>query len=242
MCTVTYIPTGNKAFVTSNRDEHVSRKALLTPKKELLNGLKVVYPKDKTAGGTWFALNENGTVTVLLNGAVQNHERQPPYRKSRGLIVLDIVSKFEPVAYLKEIDLKGIEPFTLIVYKDSVLFEFRWDAVQKRLKQLDAALPYIWSSWTLYNQAAQLGRNGHFQDFVNGTIEFEKASILDFHRTNHGDAENGFVIDRSNGLKTLSISQAIIGTKEIRLNHHDLTSDEMASQALPINSPIRATS
>jgi hypothetical protein len=34
-----------------------------------INGKNVIYPKDPKAGGTWYVVDENGTVLVLLNGA-----------------------------------------------------------------------------------------------------------------------------------------------------------------------------
>ncbi|MGL1516781.1 NRDE family protein, partial [Vibrio parahaemolyticus] len=48
------------------------------------------FPKDPDGGGTWIALKENGDVAILLNGAFENHIPAYPYRRSRGLIFLDI--------------------------------------------------------------------------------------------------------------------------------------------------------
>ncbi|MEJ0104485.1 MAG: hypothetical protein WDO19_18810 [Bacteroidota bacterium] len=36
------------------------------------------FPKDGNAGGTWFAVHENGNVIVLLNGGFKFHESAPP--------------------------------------------------------------------------------------------------------------------------------------------------------------------
>ena len=59
-------------------------------------GEKIIFPKDPKAGGTWYAIDEFGTILVLLNGADEKHKVQLPYRKSRGLIVLDIISSGSP--------------------------------------------------------------------------------------------------------------------------------------------------
>ena len=194
MCTVTFIPSADKVFITSNRDEHVSRKARLQPHTETLHGVEVVYPKDKTAGGTWYALNEHGTVVVLLNGAFQNHKRTPPYRRSRGLLVLDIISAENPIALVKEIELTNIEPFTLVVFENLRLWEFRWDGRLRHLMQLDGNQSHIWSSWTLYDKEAQVKRNQYFDEFIANNNEIGAQQIHEFHCENHGDLENGFIM------------------------------------------------
>jgi uncharacterized protein with NRDE domain len=53
-------------------------------------------PEDPKAGGTWYVVDENGTVLVLLNGAEEKHTIKLSYRKSRGLIVLDIIGNVSP--------------------------------------------------------------------------------------------------------------------------------------------------
>ena len=237
MCTVSFIPQGDKVFITSNRDEHISRKTKLKPQEDTINGLKVFYPKDKTAGGTWYAANENGVVAVLLNGAFNNHQRTPPYRKSRGLIVLEIVSSKNTVDYLEKISLEAIEPFTLILYTKLGLWEFRWDGKRKHLKELNRTQSYIWSSWTLYNKEAQEQRNTYFETFIKGNEYFGSNEILDFHQENHGDFENGFVVDRKNGLQTLSVTQVVADKFNSTLTHYDLDSGEKES-AIILPTPL----
>lgn len=226
MCTVTFIPFKDKFFITSNRDEHISRKAPLRPEVEVVNGKKVVYPKDKTAGGTWFAMNENGVAAVLLNGAFQNHERILPYRKSRGLIVLEIISNENPVNFLEAIHLHNIEPFTLVLFDQKILWEFRWDGSRKHKMPLDSTKSHIWSSWTLYDTEAQNIRNHYFDNFKSKHRTFDGDGILDFHKENHGDFQNGFVIDRHNGLKTLSVTQVVLDKENCKMNHYDLDANQ----------------
>ena len=75
------------------------------PKNYLINNKNIIFPKDAKAGGTWFAASESGTILVLLNGAKEKHQVQLSYRKSRGQIVLDIISSFSPKDIWNEIDL-----------------------------------------------------------------------------------------------------------------------------------------
>ena len=125
MCTVTYIPAKEKIFIASNRDEKSGRFPAIPPQEyEFVSG-KVYFPKDKNAGGTWIAVHENGNAIVLLNGGFEFHESIPPYRKSRGLILLDLVQHDSPFDFFRSISLEDIEPFTLVIWQDNELFECR---------------------------------------------------------------------------------------------------------------------
>ena len=73
MCTVSYITNNGHTYFTSNRDENRNRKAAAMPQTEIRNGKKIISPKDPACGGTWFAVDEKGTVGILLNGAFQKH-------------------------------------------------------------------------------------------------------------------------------------------------------------------------
>lgn len=207
--------------MTSNRDEHVSRPLAFKPKEETIGSVKVLFPKDPKAGGTWFALNEMGHVAVLLNGAFVRHQSQGPYAKSRGLILLDVIASMEPELRLQKMDLRQIEPFTLVLLNGS-LMEFRWDGNQKYFRPLDKSKNHIWSSTTLYSDEVIAQRAEMFKDFLKGQDRIEASNVVDFHSNNHEDFENGFIIDRETGLKTFSVTQAVIDQEEMLLRHFDL--------------------
>ena len=90
MCTVSFVPTQNGICITSNRDEKISRSKAISPQKTTINNKEITFPKDPQAGGTWFA-HDDKNVIVLLNGAEEKHVSKGNYRKSRGLIVLDLI-------------------------------------------------------------------------------------------------------------------------------------------------------
>lgn len=222
MCTVSFVTCNNRFYLTSNRDEHRSRPLALEPKEEMVNGCRLAYPKDQKAGGTWFSINEHGDVAVLLNGAFKKHDPKGPYAKSRGLVLLDIISSKNPLFYIEYMDLGSIEPFTVVLLSNNRLIEFRWDGLQKHRKHLSVAKNHIWSSATLYSPQVVLHREALFGKFLDSTQNIMGQDIIDFHSTNNGDQENGFVIDRRTGLKTFSVTQAIVGDEEILLHHIDL--------------------
>ena len=200
--------------LTSNRDEKPYRSA-----QEIHCEKGIFYPKDAAKNGTWFAVTKSGNAIVLLNGAFKNHQRETEYRKSRGMIVLDLISTKNVFKSLELIDLQNIEPFTLVIFQKNELAEFRWDGTQKHFKILDSNLPYIWSSATLYDDEAQEKRNAIFKEFLeNETINEEK--IWDFHHQKTDDLENGITIKRQNTIQTISRTQVIIAD-EIALKHYD---------------------
>ena len=122
MCTVSFIKSREKIIITSNRDEQTARPNAWKPEVNYINHKKIIFPQDPKAGGTWFAADENNNIGVLLNGAFEKHIRSSYYRKSRGLILLDIMSADSPYTEFCRIDLYEIEPFTLILYQNESLY------------------------------------------------------------------------------------------------------------------------
>ncbi|WP_127141122.1 NRDE family protein [Flagellimonas marinaquae] len=225
MCTVSFISQGENYWITSNRDEHVSRPSALEPKEVIIGNVKVLFPKDAKAGGTWFALKEDGAVAVLLNGAFVNHTSNGNYAKSRGLVLLDIIASEEPFVFLENMDLFQIEPFTLVFFHKKLL-EFRWDGHQKYFKPLDPQENHIWSSATLYRDDVIAHRKHLFEKFIADSNAISHEKIMDFHSNNHSDFENGFIIDRQTGLKTFSVTQVVLHSEQTVMRHLDLRSDK----------------
>ena len=222
MCTVSFISLNNKFVITSSRDENILRPVAFAPQEEIINGCKIIYPKDPKVGGTWFAINQSGAVAVLLNGAFEKHISQNNYSISRGLILLDIISRVTPLFHFEKMDLETIEPFTLILFEQSKLVELRWDGNKKYKTELNSNKNYIWSSATLYSKEAVKKRERWFAEYLSGSNQINEKTIIDFHSNNHNDSENGFIINRANTLKTFSITQALIEENAVSLNHIDL--------------------
>src|SRR5258705_1820079 len=182
MCTVTFIPVKEKIFINSNRDEKYVRSPAITPAVYSLETGKVLFPKDGNAGGSWFAVHENGNALVFLNGAWKKHIPQPPYRQSRGLILLDLIDNEMPLRHFQHIDLHNIEPFTAIVWTDEELFACRWDGTKKYQNLLSNKTPQIWSSVTLYDEAVIAKREAWFAAWLNRNPAPSQEDIMRFHQ------------------------------------------------------------
>jgi len=224
MCTVTYIPTKEGYLLTSNRDEQRGRPPAQAP--ALYNGHtgNLLYPRDTLAGGTWFVTHGRGHTIVLLNGGWERHIPHPPYRMSRGLVLLELADSGDPLQAFADIPLEGIEPFTLVLSNpagspdgilspdsspspDGGLYECRWDGREKYCSRMDASLPHIWSSVTLYGPAITARRRSWFQSWVRANPAPDQAAILDFHRfTGDGDPHNDLLMNRDDSLLTVSIT------------------------------------
>lgn len=223
MCTVSFVATNDKIIITSNRDEKTVRPSAIPPRSYTVNGKNLIFPKDPKAGGTWFVTNADGVILVLLNGADEKHEVKLSYRKSRGLIVLDMISSLSPKDFWSEIDLENIEPFTLVLFQNNALFQLRWNGKEKETITLDIHQNHIWSSSTLYSSSIREKRANWFHTFMDGNSEISESKMHDFHRyTEEENDENGLVINRNDEMKTLSITQAVIEKNKVAILHYDL--------------------
>ncbi len=235
MCTVSFVRANGSVIITSNRDEHIQRENAAAPAFHILPGKKIIFPKDARAGGTWFAAADSGVVAVLLNGAFKKHIPRPPYRKSRGVILLEIIEAGKPISFFNTLNLDNIEPFTVVLYQPGMLHELRWDGTGKYEKRLDISGNYIWSSSTLYTDEIIERREHLFEQFIDAPAGISADCIYNFHASNNDDNENGFIINRQTGMRTFSITQAVINDNVVNFLHTDLLQQKTYTEKMVIN-------
>jgi hypothetical protein len=232
MCTVTYIAhPGNDFILTSNRDENAARSPQHLSVEEQPGGVRLIFPKDNGAGGTWIAASSDNRVVCLLNGAFEKHQHQPPYKRSRGVMALEFFSYPDAPAFFEKYDFEGMEPFTFIIVDNGSLYELRWDEKQPHILPLDAKTGrYIWSSATLYPPDIREMRAGWFRDWLDGRVDFSVEAIRHFHQTGGaGDAWNGFVMNRNDRVQTVSITNVVKNADAISLIYNDLLRNAVKS-------------
>lgn len=239
MCTVIFLPSATKVTFVSCRDEDPGRPAAAAPGTFLENNTKLVYPKDAAAGGTWIGVNEYGHVLVLLNGAFDNHVRETPYLKSRGLIVKELLGSQYPIAYWYRMPLQQIEPFTLIIWANKTLYQLVWDGTSQHHFEHDSQLPHIWSSATLYDDEARDQRRNWFQYGINHHLLSDAKQIYSFLQS-HNDEQIGFVMNRQSNLATLSISIIEQEKDTTVFNYFDLGNNSTAVESLKTLNQINA--
>ncbi len=232
MCTVTYIPSATGYYLTSNRDEKITRKTAVLPAEYTEGDIKLIYPKDADAGGTWIVLKENGDSLCLLNGAFDNFIDAGQYTVSRGKTVLQIAAAYNMVQAFTETDFLQTAPFTLILVNDSKLFECRWDRLQKFCKVLDDAQPHIWSSATLYDKAQQQLRKNWFAVWLKNNTVPSWYEIYNFHKnTGDGNAEYNLVMNRNGKLFTVSITGIAVHPAACLMQYADLKNNQNVTTA-----------
>ncbi|NQY04920.1 MAG: NRDE family protein [Flavobacteriaceae bacterium] len=230
MCTVSFFYKGGNDFMlTSNRDEAIGRKTKI-PHQDIFQNSRMFYPKDELAGGTWIGVSENERLVCLLNGAFQKHLRKDSYRKSRGLIVKELLAAEDAVLEIENYDFNGIEPFTVVLtdWKHGLkLYELIWNEEKAYFTELPLK-PKMWNSSTLYTDEMKAIRQTWFGDYFNKK-ELSYESVLHFHEHyGMGDKDLDLQIDRGL-LKTVSITSFdkrgddIISVYKDLLNHDEYT-------------------
>ncbi len=183
MCTVTYLPRPAGFILTHNRDEAPSRSSQSIVREQTPGGDTLLFPRDTLAGGTWIATSRQGRTACLLNGAFVLHKRELPYRRSRGLILLDFFDWENPDEFFQQYDFERVEPFTFLFFDRSQLsdslipkksgseslrriLEFRWDGQRRYLKNLPVDQAHFWCSATLYPPEMQVRREQVFRNWL----------------------------------------------------------------------------
>ena len=215
-------------MLISNRDEAVNRKTT-PPKQYEDNGISLVYPKDEVAGGTWIGASSKNRLLCLLNGAFVKHDRKSCYKKSRGVIVKELLEIDDVFIEINKYDFSGVEPFTLLIVdwnSELKLIELIWDGTTTQITDLPLE-PKIWSSSTLYNSEMKEFRQRWFQEYLsqNGSSSEE---LLYFHEHyGVGDPMLDLKIDRGL-LKTVSITMFEKNEEDIQVVYKDLLHDSIS--------------
>lgn len=171
MCILSIFSKTNGDFIlTQNRDESIYRPTSAKVETREFYGQKVMGPIDLNSGGTWIYHTEKYAVCVL-NGGYENHSHRPPYRMSRGLVILELL-KFDSMdEFIAEINLEEIEPFTMVIIdlKLNLKKIVVWDGNEKFVENLSDEKLIVRSSSTLYDISEKLYNKGNFEklDLIN---------------------------------------------------------------------------
>ncbi|QQX76981.1 MULTISPECIES: NRDE family protein [Aequorivita] len=224
MCTITFIPKSNTDFIlTSNRDEAPERETF-PPKIYEEDGVKLLYPKDAVAGGTWIGVSGKKRIICLMNGGFVAHERKPFYEKSRGVVVKDLLKTDDFQKEIEAYDFNDIEPFTAVLVSwisEIQLFQLVWDGREYHFSERPLA-PTIWSSSPLYPEDLKKKREQWFSRFLLETVRPSEEELLKFHKTaGEGDLSSDLIMDRG-FIKTKSITQISKQKETVEMRYEDL--------------------
>ena len=193
------------------------------PKKILLeNGTIITAPKDLQKGGTWIATDGNGRAGCLLNGAFIKHIRRPFYKSSRGNLVLSAFEASNFDNFLSEVELKDIEPFTLVLIEPKTIQKLVWDGSKKQIEKLPTQSVHLWTSATLYTSQERADKYNYLMTALKDK-DLDDKDILKIH----GQVSNTpFVLNRYK-VKTVSIAQINYSHKNSKLAYIPINSTEL---------------
>lgn len=242
MCTVTYVPQSKGGFIlTSNRDEAPHRSPRQITQVALYQQ-RILFPRDTEAGGTWIAASDKNRVVCLLNGAFLYHKHQPPYRKSRGLMLLEAFEYQSLAAFIKNYNFCKIEPFTLVLRDQTALRELRWDGSRKYVQVLDPQARHLWASATLYSPGVIAKRKQWFEHWQAEQEQYEAPQIMSFHKSaGEGDPRNDVVMNRDGLVQTVSITQISNDHSEIQMGYHDLVNNNFKQAKITLEGEVVET-
>ncbi len=219
MCTVSFIPTADSYFITSNRDESPGRGSSGLISSHSHDKPHVYFPLDEISGGSWIALADTGRVVCLLNGAYESFIPNPPYQLSRGQVVLEAVQTNELTNFIEAYNLEDIAPFTLLAFEGSGFYELVWDGNKRYIRSLSKETPQIWSSATLYPEEVRKKRKLLFEVWIDQQEMYGREEILQFHQLANGDPENDFIMNRNDIVRTLSITSIALERNKSSILH-----------------------
>ena len=94
MCIISVFTKENGDFmITQNRDESYLRPTSSKIQQNEIYNKTYFGPVDKISGGTWVFYSHQ-FIGCVLNGEYKKHAHLPPYRMSRGLLILEILKYF----------------------------------------------------------------------------------------------------------------------------------------------------
>ena len=219
MCILSIAKSEQGIVITSNRDEQRTRKHSLTPEFIQHGTRKTILARDAQAHGTWFLTDNKGRIAVLLNGAFECHVPTPPYRESRGIILLNLFQEEDFKSTFLSYNLNKVEPFQLIYLDKNQSFQCVWDGNQKHLFEIDLTTPQVFFSPTLYTKEQQEVKREHFYTEISAFERLNAEWLLDYH-SNHQNltSDSNFFMSREYHT-TKSISQVEIGASQSRYVH-----------------------
>lgn len=179
MCILSLVKKNNGFLLTHNRDEDFQRHASDVLKTKISNNKKLTFPMDLVSKGTWIMVSDQWT-TAILNGAHIKHKRNPPYKHSRGIFPF-LLTEFETVeAYVENLELNQIEPFTQIIIDNTrhKSYELMWNGKEKMFRQIEEDL-YVTCSATLYSPEEK----SHIQQKFKAIHEPNADNLAQLHQT-----------------------------------------------------------
>lgn len=211
MCIVSIFSKSNGDFLlTHNRDESHLRPFSDEIKTNEYFGHRWTGPVDLVSGGTWIYYSEE-FVCCVLNGGYQKHHHRPPYRMSRGLLILELLKYNSINEFIKEIELNEIEPFTMIMLSQKSVEKkiLVWDGKEKFIEDHSDQKLIVRSSTPLYTAE---DKKTHYRAFSK-LENISEGSVFELHDQLKMLPNSKFPTVQTTSITQISHSENQIGLK-----------------------------
>lgn len=222
MCTITWRAAPGLREIYFNRDELKTRAAALPPSiRHSTEGNEYIAPHDPDGGGTWLAVNDYGLIVAMLNLYPKNALAVWSPRRSRGLLVQDLMNCRNPIevsTWLHEENLEYYRPFTLLAFHldfpDPLWAEWKNPHFDLR-RDASANMPITGSSYATSEVIAS--RKQRFKEMLENQGDGDEAEMLrSFHHDTQAlDPAHAVFMERSDA-RTVSYT-------EVHLDRHRAT-------------------
>jgi uncharacterized protein with NRDE domain len=219
MCTLSVLRLNNLLVITMNRDEaRLRHEAGLRQQQQ--NGLKLLYPIDGQAGGTWFGVNNHGVVLALLN---RYQDPQFSSAPTRGNIIPQALAygDFNLVKkHLSEQNYQGYNPFDLLLVANDKCLHLSWNGRHLSTYIVNEKALLI-SSSARNTDAVLAKRQEHFQQWLRRTPELSAEAVLQhIHLQHNPDSQaDSVLMDRSDA-HSKSICQVLVDANCCEFNYY----------------------
>ncbi len=251
MCTLSWQIRDESLTLIFNRDERHSRPEARPPEVDIIEGVRVLAPKDPEGGGTWIAANEFGMVVCLMNNYRNGSlERSNKEYHSRGLLVRSL-SCFHDLHELRSalagIDMHAYRPFHLVVFPGVFApIEWQWNG---RILTETVGPPPVMSSAGLLPEYIPKKRTRLFRkvtdDFMKTITEEEQLAM---HRSRRPWPPFMSIAMKWRGRGTVSLTHVKIESDAITMGYqpgdpvttaHPMTTSRLVRIGSP--KPVRQT-
>ncbi|WP_322970895.1 NRDE family protein [Faecalibacter sp. LW9] len=212
MCIISFYKQNDEIVLTHNRDEAIDRVASLEVETREWNGKKFSAPIDQKKNGTWIFYSEEFIACILNGGKVKPMNLKSTYRKSRGIVLLELMNYDSVKEYAENENLKDIAPFTIFVFerKSTKIYLLFWDGISLEMNDLSSDSFVFRASSTLYSEINMRDIEKKFCTFNITSPE----ALFEIHQTikiKDGDVESGKA--------TTSITQIFANSSEISMKY-----------------------
>jgi hypothetical protein len=219
MCTVTIVPHETGVRVMCNRDERRSRPAALPPQVHDLGEHLAAFPVDPRGGGSWIGVNDAGVVVTLLNVSGRSRSSREEPKRSRGLIVREVLQSRSLAHALEAIDgldASRFEMFRLVVMHRSTAIDATSDGLRTVIRrQMPVDTPLLFTSSSLGDALVEGPRRQLFQRMVveRGRSEWLRGQAC-FHQ--HQWPSRPDISVRMERADALTVSRTVVDVSHAR--------------------------